>query len=102
MMPDSNALKVINITADTDAIVTGGGYYFGCRVTTDGTNAARAEVKDSLTNGSGTAIDDVKGPASLATSIGGMNPFGVRFATGLSVNITTVGSVTIWYIPTGA
>lgn len=102
MQAETNSLKVVNVTADTSAIVTGPGYYFGCRVTSDATNAGRVVIQDNLTSGGGTTIDDIKVPASSAQSQGAMFPFGVRFSAGLSVDVTTVTSVTIWYLPTGA
>lgn len=94
-------MKVLNATSDQNAIVTGGGYYFGIRITSDATNAGRALVYDALT-ATGTIIDDVKVAAALATSQGGQFTHGVRFNTGLTVDMTTISSFTIWYIPTGA
>lgn len=92
-------MKVLRLTADTNAIVTHDGYYFGIRAVTDGTNVMGVEVFDSLT-GTGTYLDTIVGAAGGVKSYGTIFPHGIRFDTGLSVNVTTPGSVTIWYIPT--
>lgn len=93
-------MKVQRIIADT-TIFTGGGYYFGCRVNSDGTNVGTAAVYDN-TSAAGTIIDQVAVPALTFATEGTMFDHGVRFNTGLFIDVTTPLSVIVWYIPTGA
>lgn len=78
-------LEALSTTADTDALVTGKGTYYGCSIF-----AGTCVVKDSLVSSAGTIIHNAAIPGQI---LGGN---GVRFSNGLSIDLTT-GPVTIFF-----
>ena len=81
-------------TADHAAIVTGAGYFYGIIVMTDGTNAVTVKVYDN-TAASGTKILPdwlvTTGSSDRCQRLEFNPPLG--FSTGVSVDITTSGTV---------
>mgnify|MGYP001616136533 CR=1 FL=1 len=78
-------MEASTVAADTNAVVTGKGTYYGCSVLGAGTSV----VKDSLVHASGTIIHNVGLPGEM------LAPVGVEFQNGLSV--VTAVSVTVFY-----
>lgn len=89
----SEPVQVISVTADT-AQFTGRGWYWGCRVTGDGTNAGRVIIRDNPA-ASGTVVDELR--VASTESVGGMYSNPVRLYEGLHIDVTTVGRVMVWF-----
>lgn len=87
---------VTSTTATADAAIQAApGFYYGIRVTGDGTNAGQVVVYDNASAASGTVIDDVR--CTSTSSSGEQMPGAIRVKNGIYVDVTTVGRVTVWH-----
>lgn len=86
-------VQCISVTADT-AQFTGRGWYWGCRLTGDGTNPPSVIVRDNPA-AAGTVIDNLR--CGATETVGEMFPNPVRLYEGLHIDVTTVGRVTVWF-----
>ena len=89
----SEQIKSVTVTGDGTAF-TGKGEFYGCSVS--GTVESTTLIYDN-TSAAGTII-------CAAARPGIMLPAGtsIRFETGLHVDLTTAGHVTVYYSPRGA
>lgn len=86
-------VAAVTVTAD-GAIAANDGWYYGCRITGDGTNSARVILYDNASAASGTVVDELRCGAN--ESRGGMLENPVRLQNGLYADVTTVGRVVAW------
>nr|QMS48165.1 hypothetical protein WG33_0364 [uncultured bacterium] len=89
----SEQVQSVTVTADGTAF-TGAGDFVGCSVS--GTVESTTLIYDN-TSAAGTIICAAARPGIMLP--GGMVR---RFATGLHVDLTTAGHVTVYFIPRGA
>lgn len=81
-------------TTDVDGGLAGRGFYYGARVTGDGTNPADVLVYNGATVSGGTLLDHLQ--CAATESFGQPFANGIR-VEGLSINVTTVGTVVVWF-----
>jgi len=93
-------MKVKNLTADTNATLTGVIHLHGAICRNSGTGASTVDFHDALTV-TGTPVLSLAANSSdgviYEEIYGVMFPYPLKLHTGLSVNVTTADSVDIYY-----